>query len=116
MIRPGCGLIIKSLSKDIPIKAIHQSSIGYLIKEFGVVVLRGFEGFNNEEEITNYYSEEHDLIKWKFGPIHKVRYDETQPGIVNSRNALNHHFDFILPPKYFNITQEKYAYKDYVCR
>jgi len=116
MIRPGCGLIIKSPSKDIPITAIHQSSIGYLIKEFGVVVLRGFAGFNNEEEITKYYNEEHDLIKWKFGPIHKVRYDETQPGIVNSRNALNHHFDFILPPKYFNITQEKYAYKDYVCR
>jgi len=116
MIRPGCGLVIKSLSKDIPISAIHQTCIGFLIKEFGVVVLRGFSGFKDEEDITKYYNQEHDLIKWKFGPIHKVRYDETQPGIVNSRSALNHHFDFILPPKYFNISQDNYEYKDYVCR
>ena len=116
MIRPGCGIVLKCNSKDIPVAAIHQGSIAFLIKEFGIVVLRGFSGFRDEDEIIDYYSKENDLIKWKFGPIHKVRYDETQPGIVNTRSALNHHFDFILPPKYFNITQDKYDYKDYVCR
>jgi len=116
IIRPGCGIVIKSRSKDIPFDAIHQGSIAFLIKEFGIVILRGFSGFKGEEDIIKYYSRESDLIKWKFGPIHKVRYDTSQPGIVNSRSALNHHFDFILPPKYFNITQDKYEYKDYVCR
>ena len=116
MFKPNCGIMIKSKSDGIPIEAIQQRSISYLIREFGVVVLRGFNQFKSEDEMIEYYGREQNLIHWKFGPIHKVRHIENHPSLVDSQLPLPLHFDLMFPPKYFNISQEKYAYGDYIPR
>ena len=120
MVKQGCGITITYKSPNGPIKSdcLDAQSLTNLIKEFGVVVLRGFEHFNDEKEIIDIYSKRatHGIINWSFGMIHKVATNDDLAGIVNSKSALNIHFDLTLPPQYMGISQSKHKYEEYVPR
>ena len=120
MVKQGCGIILTNKNTTWPLKSncLHNDSLTTMIKEFGIVVLRGFDHFKNEKEIIETYSKRatNGIVNWAFGMIHKVAPNDELAGIVNSKGALNVHFDLTNPPKYMGITQSKYQYKDYVPR
>ena len=124
MIKGGCGIIVQnstklgSKKKSLKSSCINTESLTNLIKEFGLVVLRGFDDFEDEESMINFYASraEKGLVDWEFGPIHKVTPSEDMPGYVNSNGGIPIHFDLVAPPRYMDIAQSDYMYKDYICR
>ena len=123
MARGSCGMIIKCISYQSA-STMPQSSLlderclTSLIKEFGLVVLRGFKKFDDEEEITNFYRSRatHGILEWKFGPVHKISPNENMPGYVNSYEGIPIHFDLMIPPRYMAISQKEHKYSDFICR
>ena len=123
MARGSCGMIIQCIS-DQSASTMPQSSLlderclTSLIKEFGLVVLRGFKKFDDEEEITNFYRSRatHGILEWKFGPVHKISPNENMPGYVNSYEGIPIHFDLMIPPRYMAISQKEHKYSDFICR
>ena len=123
MIRSGCGIILTNNSKRICQTAVKSdcispNSLQNLIKEFGVVVLRGFDIFTDEQSLLQYYKSRasYGLMRWNFGMLKKVVPDKETPGFVNSKESLPIHFDFSNPPSYMGIKQSEHHYEDYVCR
>ena len=118
MIKQGYGLIIRNSSQnpDLPSSVIKNDALTSLIKHFGLVVLQGFKQFDKEEELYNqYYARStNGLIPWKNGPVHKVKFSNSNPGIVNQRGPLPIHWDLSFPPGYMNISQSDHQYKDYI--
>ena len=123
MARGSCGMIIQckidqSASTMPQASLLDERSLTSLIKEFGLVVLRGFNKFDYEADITNFYKSRarHGILQWKFGPVHRVSPHEDMPGYVNSYEGIPIHFDLMVPPKYMAISQKKYKYSDFICR
>ena len=121
LFRARCGLVIQCQSatpNGIPSSVIKEETLNSLIKEFGLVVLRGFKKFETEEELIEFYKKraKFGIIKWKFGFIHKVTPNKEIPGYVNSSGGLPIHFDLNAPPKYMQISQEEHAYEEFICR
>ena len=120
MIKQACGITVinKSSNRSLKSECLHTECLTNLIKEFGVVVLRGFQPFKDETEFIETYSKRatHGIVNWKFGLIHKVVPSDHLAGIVNSKSALNIHFDFTNPPQYMQISQSKHKYEEYVPR
>ena len=120
MIKQGCGIMLINRSSNISLKSdcLNAQCLTNLIKEFGVVVFRGFKPFKDEKEFIEMYSKRatHGMVKWNFGLIHKVAPNDELVGIVYSKSALNMHFDLMFPPPYMGISQSKHKYEDYVPR
>lgn len=120
MIKDGCGVVITNQSVNIDVRAdvIESTSLRSIIKEFGVVVLRGFSSFSSEIELFDYYNaySENGIIPWKFGSLHKVTPNKSMPGIVNETGDLPIHWDMIMPPRYMEISQSLYKYEDFTCK
>ena len=123
MARGSCGMTIQCIS-DQSASTMPQASLleerclTSLIKEFGLVVLRGFKKFEDEDEITNFYKSRatYGVIEWKFGPVHKIAPSEDMPGYVNSYEGIPIHFDLMVPPRYMAISQKEHKYNDFICR
>ena len=120
MIKDGCGIILENKSNKHYLKSqiIDPKSLTSMIKEFGVVVLRGFSRFKDEEGLYNFYYSHGDngIVPWKFGPVHKVKPAKDIPGFVNEMGQLPIHWDMILPPPYMGISQTMFNYEDFTCR
>ena len=120
MIKQGCGIMVinKSSNRSLKSDCLHAQCVTNLMKEFGVVVLRGFQPFKDETEFIETYRKRatHGIVNWKFGLIHKIVPNDHLAGIVNSKSALNIHFDFTNPPQYMQISQSKHKYEEYVPR
>ena len=120
MVKQGCRIIVinKSTNSSLKSDCLHTQCLKNLIKEFGIVVLRGFQPFNDETEFieTNSKRANHGIVNWNFGLIHKITLDDHLAGIVDSKSARSIHFDLTNPPKYMNISQSKYKYQDYIPR
>ena len=123
MARGSCGMIIKCISDQsastLPqAPLLDERCLTSLIKEFGLVVLRGFKKFENEGEAINFYKSraKQGILQWKFGPLHKISPNEDMPGYVNSYEGLPIHFDLNVPPKYMAISQKEHKYSDFICR
>ena len=123
MARGSCGIKIQckngqSASTMPHVSLLDERCLTSLIKEFGLVVLRGFKKFDYEEEIINFYRNRarHGILKWKFGPVHRVSPNEDMPGYVNSYEGIPIHFDLMVPPKYMAISQKEHKYSDFICR
>ena len=123
MARGSCGMIIKcvndqSASSMPKSSLLDETCLTSLIREFGLVVLRGFKKFDNEADIVNFYKSrvKHGILEWKFGPIHKVSPNDDMPGYVNSYEGIPIHFDLVVPPKYMAISQKEHIYSDFICR
>jgi len=118
MIKGGCGMVIESQMPGLGLDCIDKSSITELVKEFGVVVMRGFNKFNSEKEFLDLYSRRssNGIVKFDFGYIHKVKVDNNLVGYVGSNQAMPIHFDLILPPPYMGVDQTKHRYQDFIPR
>ena len=88
MIKPGCGMVISAKDDSIRSDMIDVTCITELIKEFGVIILRGFQKMKSEEELISLYSKrcQDGMVPWDFGILHKVMVDD-RPGFVNSFQA-----------------------------
>ena len=123
MAQGGCGMTIQCISEQSPstkpdASLLDERCLTSLIKEFGLVVLRGFKKFENEDEAINFYKSraKQGILQWKFGPLHKICPNEDMPGYVNSYEGLPIHFDLNVPPKYMAISQKEHKYSDFICR
>ena len=123
MIRGSCGMIVQCKSDDLTVSSpgaavLEEQCLTSLIKEFGLVVLRGFKEFDDESDIIAFYKgrAKHGVLQWKFGPVHKVTPKEDMPGYVNSHEGIPIHFDLVAPPKYMQISQQEHSYSDFICR
>ena len=123
MVRGSCGMLIQcktdqSTSRFPDASILAEDCLTSLIKEFGLVVLRGFKKFENESEIVAFYRDraKNGILEWKFGPVHKVTPKEDMPGYVNSYEGIPVHFDLLAPPKYMKISQREHGYSDFICR
>ena len=120
MIKQGCGIMVINKSSSISLKSdcLHVQCVTNLIKEFGVLIFRGFKPLKDEKEFIEMYRKRatHGIVNWNFGLIHKITPDDHLAGIVNSKSALNIHFDLTNPPQYMRISQSKHKYEDYVPR
>ena len=119
--KQGCGLMVVISTKTIsPPKSdfLHPQSLTTLIKEFGVVVLRGLEHFENEEEYLEKFSKRatHGIVKWPFGFINKIVPDGSHAGIISTKHGLHMHFDMAIGSAFMGIDQSKHRYEDYVPR
>ena len=123
MVRGSCGMIIQcntdqSVSPIPDVSILEERCLTSLIKEFGLVVLRGFKKFEDESDIVNFYKgrAKNGILEWKFGPVHKVTPKEDMPGYVNSHEGIPIHFDLLAPPRYMGISQREHEYSDFICR
>eukprot|EP00794_Sanderia_malayensis_P014913 gene14913-16455_t len=137
LIKASCGLILtnnqsqtqdatssmvggKTKPRLLRSDCISKQSMTTMIKEFGVVVLRGFEEFNDEKAMVDFYrnhrATEHGIVHWQFGAIHKINPSEDMAGSVNSYEGLPLHFNMTAPPKYMGINQAEHRYEDFICR
>ena len=123
MVRGSCGMIIlcktDQSTLSIPDASIlAEGCLTSLIKEFGLVVLRGFKKFEKENDAVLFYEKraKNGILEWKFGPVHKVSPKEDMPGYVNSYEGIPVHFDLVAPPMYMKISQREHKYSDFICR
>ena len=123
MARGSCGMTIQCISEQSSsikpeASLLDERCLTSLIKEFGLVVLRGFKKFDHEADIVNFYKgrAKQGILEWKFGPVHKVSPNEDMPGYVNSYEGIPIHFDLVVPPKYMAISQKEHKYSDFICR
>ncbi|WP_018691019.1 L-tyrosine/L-tryptophan isonitrile synthase family protein [Algicola sagamiensis] len=118
--RPQSGLIIDAADTSLCIQDLDKAQLTSLIKHFGAVVLRNFKPFETPNMLEEWYATRGDLIPWKFGYTHIVAPIEGHQGkpvsSVDSEEALPIHWDLLCPPNYMEITQDKYAYKDFIPR
>lgn len=118
MVRGSCGMIIECTDEDVESSFLHADCLTSLIKEFGLIVLRGFKKFETEEKMLEFYNSraENGILNWSFGPVHKVTPKENMAGYVNSYEGIPIHFDLVAPPKYMEISQDTHSYSDFICR
>ena len=124
MRRGGCGmmleneLVVDDDGQPISSNCIKTECVTSVLKEFGLVVLRGFKEFQDETEMTEVYRRRapQGLFEWHFGILHKLKSDETTKDVTKSYESLPVHFDMMFLPKYMDIDQAKHQYHDYVCR
>lgn len=120
LIKPQCGLILDAAECELSAHDIDNEQLTALNKYFGVVVLRNFKRFNTPSEVEAWYATRGQLVPWKFGYTHVVAPLDGHQGkpasSVDSEEGLPVHWDLVSPPKYMDISQTQYAYKDFVPR
>ena len=121
--RSRCGLMLINKLHDktgAPISSdfVKKECLTNLVKEFGLVVLRGFKEFANEDAMIKSYKERapNGLLEWNFGLVHKVKPLKESSVITSSFEGLPMHFDMVALPRYMEISQDGHRYEDFVCR
>ncbi|XP_066925324.1 uncharacterized protein [Clytia hemisphaerica] len=118
MVRNSCGMVIEAYERSkVGPDIFTPETILALTHEFGVVVLRGFNEFEDEQDLLHYYRDhmKQRVLNWSFGPIHKVKPDKDMPGYVNSHDGIPVHWDMVAPPKYMGVDQAIHKYEDFIC-
>lgn len=115
--REKFGLMLINENNDCPVSAIAHQDIQNLIKEFGTVVLRGFNTFAEPEDLEQWYGQRGALVPWKFGYTHIITpiegHQDKPSSSADSQEALPMHWDLLCPPPYMGISQERYQYEDF---
>ncbi|SHO57339.1 L-tyrosine/L-tryptophan isonitrile synthase family protein [Vibrio quintilis] len=115
--REKFGLMLVNKQEDCPVSLFEHKELKYLIKEFGTVVLRGFDRFEAPQALESWYAERGALVPWKFGNTHIISPVDGHQGkpssSADSQEALPMHWDLLCPPPYMNVSQDLYQYEDF---
>lgn len=117
--RHDCGVLIENTVAGFDVKDFDNNVITNLLQHFGVVIFRGFNGFDQIRDLEAWYSTRGAPVQWKFGSTHVVRPEnegDHPKSSVTSEEALPFHWDMVSPPPDMQIDQTVVAYKDYVSR
>ncbi len=110
------GLILESPEDLLDVGDIHQDNVTHMLKQFGVVFLRGFKKSSDPEQLEAWYGKRGKMIYWPgvghTKVIKDIPNDETGPDFVTSKESLPVHFDLMIPPPYFGVDQSKHGYED----
>lgn len=120
MVKNGTGIILenKSGNENVSSSIFHPDCLTALIKEFGVVILKGFNKFNDEDQIVDFYSPHGSLglVQWEFGPLRKGKPYKESTGFVNENIDSTIRWDLMAPPQYMGISQTMYTYEQSTCK
>ena len=110
--------IVDDAGDALSSECIRSECLTSLLKEFGIVVLRGFQDFKDEDDMINKYRKRvpRGLFEWEFGVIHKLKTVSETHDVTKSFESLPIHFDMMYLPKYVGADQANHRYEDYVCR
>lgn len=115
-IKSTTGLIIENKSGNNNMKSsiFHPDCITSLVEEFGAVILNGFDKFQDEEQIVDFYSTHGNLglVQWEFGPLRKGKPYKECAGFVKENIDSTIHWDLMAPPQYMGIHQSMYTYEE----
>lgn len=123
MRRGGCGMMVVNMVLDGDGEALSSDCIKSvcltsLLKEFGLLVLRGFKEFSSEEDIIQAYRKRvpNGLFEWQYGVIHKIKSNQHSEDITKSYESMPIHFDMMFLPKFTGVDQAIHNYEDFICR
>ncbi len=93
------GVIVTPRDEAAPVdcRTLSTEAVAALVRQFGFVVLRGFQ-VPDEEALVAFTSRYGRPYIWKFGPVHKVIPEEKPNGYVHSFESVPLHWDLSMLP------------------
>ena len=107
LIREKSGLILECGDDTCSVSDIQNKELGHLVREFGVVTLRGFTSFNEPAEMEHWYCKRGAVIPSKFGNVQIMTSQE------NTKTIMPLNWSLMCPPIELGVSQTKYKYEDF---
>ena len=108
MMKDGCGMLItnkSSFGTNLKSSIFAPTAITSLLKEFGVVVLRGFARFEEQKQLFDQYLTHgtKGIVPYRDGSVRVLKPNADRVGNVHTKEGLPIHWDMNKPPEYMNI-------------